>query len=321
MCAAPAIEVNDLRKSYGDHEVLTGVDLEVGVGELVAFLGPNGAGKTTTTEILEGFRDATSGSVSVLGQDPASGGPEWKNRLGIVLQECESPPVLTPRELLTQYAAYYQAPRPVSEVLDLVGLSEKADERIKKLSGGQKRRVDLALALIGDPELIFLDEPTTGFDPSARREAWDVIDDLRSLGRTIMLTTHYMDEAQRLADRIVVISTGQIRAEGTPAELARLVPAPARISWEGPDPAGLDRPWRRDGDEIIVEVDEELVVAAVQSVSGWALAADDPLLGLAVRRPGLEDAYLALIGADAAADQPVSSLEPSAAVEESGGAA
>ena len=211
----PVISVKGLRKSYDDVEAVRGIDLEVGPGEVFAFLGPNGAGKTTTVEILEGYRERDGGEVTVLGEDPAAT-RRWRERIGIVLQSCVQQKELTVRETLEMYAGYYPAPRDVDETIELAGLAEKADERAGKLSGGQQRRLDVALALIGDPELLFLDEPTTGFDPSARRHAWDVIAGLRELGKTIFLTTHYMDEAQALADRVAIIAAGRDRRRGRP---------------------------------------------------------------------------------------------------------
>src|SRR5918912_4207216 len=220
MDAADAVvSVRGLRKSYGSLEAVAGIDLEVARGEIFAFLGPNGAGKTTTVEILEGFRTRTAGEVTVLGIDPAKGDAAWRNRVGAVLQESNAEPGLTVRESLQLYSGYYLKPRDIDETIALVGLDRKADTLAPQLSGGQRRRLDVALALIGDPELIFLDEPTTGFDPSARRTAWGVIDGLRALGKTVFLTTHYMDEAEHLADRIAVIAEGEIVAEGTPQTL------------------------------------------------------------------------------------------------------
>ena len=217
--ASPAISARGLRMRYGTHEVVGGIDLEVHAGEVFAFLGPNGAGKTTTVEILEGYRKRTGGELSVLGCDPARAGASWCARIGVVLQESQPEPELTVAECLSLYAGYYPTPRPVAETLELVGLKGHAQVRCGTLSGGQRRRLDVALALIGDPELIFLDEPTTGFDPSARRSAWELIAGLRSLGKTIFLTTHYMEEAEELADRIAVIAAGQIVAQGTPGTL------------------------------------------------------------------------------------------------------
>jgi ABC-2 type transport system ATP-binding protein len=202
----PVISIRGLRKSYGDVEAVRGIDLEVQRGEVFAFLGPNGAGKTTTVEVLEGYRRRSAGEVVVLGEDPAHGGSRWRERIGIVLQSCRLDPYLTVRESLALYAGYYGAPRPIEETIELVGLEDKADARAGGLSGGQQRRLDVGMALIGDPELLFLDEPTTGFDPSARRQTWDTIAGLRDLGKTVFLTTHYMDEAQRLADRVAIIA-------------------------------------------------------------------------------------------------------------------
>ena len=236
---SPAIEVTGLCKAYGAVEAVAGVDLHVHEGEILAFLGPNGAGKTTTVEILEGFRPRTAGEVSVLGQDPAKAGSDWRERIGIVLQESQPEEYLTAAETVTMWASYFPAPRTVAEVLDLVGLTEHRDKRVGRMSGGQRRRLDLALALVGNPELLFLDEPTTGFDPTARREAWTMIDGLRDLGVTVLLTTHYMDEAQNLADRISVISAGQIIAPGTAAELAETASMHTRISWN-PQEVPLD---------------------------------------------------------------------------------
>ena len=218
--ASPVIDVRGMRMNYGPVEALSGIDLEVHLGEVFAFLGPNGAGKTTTVEILEGLRHRSGGEVWVLGEDPARAGGEWRARIGVVLQESEPEPELTVEECMSLYAGYYPRSRPVRETLDLVGLADRPTMRCGQLSGGQRRRLDVALALIGDPELLFLDEPTTGFDPSARRAAWDVISGLRALGKTIFLTTHYMEEAEYLADRIAVIAKGQIVAEGDAAGIA-----------------------------------------------------------------------------------------------------
>ena len=215
----PVISVKGLRKSYDGFEAVRGIDLAVGTGEIFAFLGPNGAGKTTTVEILEGYRTRNAGEVNVLGIDPQRADRAWRNRVGFVLQESRLVPELTPREAVEQYAGYYTSPRDIDETVSLVGLDEKANARTSTLSGGQQRRLDVALALIGDPELLFLDEPTTGFDPSARRQAWDVIGGLRDLGKTVFLTTHYMDEAQALADRVAIISAGRIVATGSPEDV------------------------------------------------------------------------------------------------------
>jgi ABC-2 type transport system ATP-binding protein len=274
------ISIRGLRKSYGDFEAVRGIDLEVHAGEVFAFLGPNGAGKTTTVEILEGYRDRSGGEVEVLGEDPQRGGRAWRERIGIVLQSCRLDPYLTVRESLGLYAGYYRAPRPVDEVIELVGLEGKADARARGLSGGQQRRLDVGMALIGDPELLFLDEPTTGFDPQARRQAWDVIAGLRDLGKTVFLTTHYMDEAQRLADRVTIISRGRIVASGAPDELGDRESLPTTIS------------YRRGGEEVSLETTTP--VAELHELTGRALERGEELEGLEVTRPNLEDVYLSL---------------------------
>ncbi len=291
-----AIDVRGLRKSYGDFQAVNGIDLQVEQGEIVAFLGPNGAGKTTTIEILEGYRDRDEGRVSVLGQDPADAPLAWRERIGIVLQESEPVPELTALESVTMQAGYYASPRDPAEVLGIVGLSDSAAVRTRKLSGGQRRRLDLALALIGNPELVFLDEPTTGFDPSARRESWTMIESLRDLGNTVLLTTHYMDEAQHLADRIVVIAGGEIVATGTADDLADQVGAVPRITWRPaagapPPPAGLAVVVDDSG---LAAVETDDVVPALASLTSWALDTETPLADLQVIRPTLEDVYLAL---------------------------
>jgi ABC-2 type transport system ATP-binding protein len=278
--AEPVISIRDLRKSYGEVEAVRGIDLEVRAGEVFAFLGPNGAGKTTTIEILEGYRKRSGGEVSVLGEDPEHADREWRERIGIVLQSCRLDPYLTVRESLALYAGYYRAPRPIEETIELVGLAGKADARASSLSGGQQRRLDVGMALIGDPELIFLDEPTTGFDPSARRQAWETIAGLRELGKTILLTTHYMDEAQRLADRVAVIVAGRVVARGTPEDLGDRENRPARIT------------YREDGRE--VELETATPVQTLNELTGKALAEGRELEGLEVRRPSLEDVYLEL---------------------------
>jgi ABC-2 type transport system ATP-binding protein len=297
------ITVRGLRKSYDEHEAVRGIDLTVARGEIFAFLGPNGAGKTTTVEILEGFREATAGTVEVLGADPAHAPSRWREGIGVVLQESQAEPGLTVRECLALYRGYYRAPRPVDETLALVGLTEQAEERASTLSGGQRRRLDVALALIGNPELIFLDEPTTGFDPSARRAAWEVIAGLRDLGKTVFLTTHYMEEAERLADRIAVIADGRIVASGTPQTLGNRDHSAAEITFALPPTVVVDElppslaeraeRTRRPGGERIV-VPSVSVAADLHVLSGWALDHDLELDNLEVRRPTLEDVYLQL---------------------------
>jgi len=295
-----AISVRGLRKSYGEFAAVAGVDLDIRRGEIVAFLGPNGAGKTTTVEILEGYRKRTSGDVRVLGQDPESAPLLWRDRIGVVLQESEIEPDLTARECVELYAGYHLRSRPVMETLELVGLAEKAGTRGSQLSGGQRRRLDVALALIGDPELVFLDEPTTGFDPSARRQAWDVIDGLRSLGKTIFLTTHYMEEAERLADRIMVIARGRIVAEGTPKTLGGRDSRPAIITFQLPsshDIKSLPEPLcvrataASDGQ---VSIPSQEPLRDVAHLAGWADANGLEVRDLEVERPTLEDIYLEL---------------------------
>jgi ABC-2 type transport system ATP-binding protein len=297
--AEPVISVKGLRKSYDGFEAVRGIDLEVDAGEIFAFLGPNGAGKTTTVEILEGYRPRNEGEVSVLGVDPQSADRAWRQRVGFVLQESRLVPELTPRETLEQYAGYYASPRDVDETARLVGLAEKADVRTAKLSGGQQRRLDVALALIGDPELLFLDEPTTGFDPSARRQAWDVIAGLRGLGKTVFLTTHYMDEAQALADRVAIISAGRIVATGSPEELGGDGEARTEISFRLPSgTVSADLPDAvRDGariDAAAVSLSVDDPVPVLSELTNWATQRGVGLPGLQVRRPSLEDVYLEL---------------------------
>jgi ABC-2 type transport system ATP-binding protein len=287
--ADPVISIRGLRKSYGDFEAVRGIDLEVKAGEVFAFLGPNGAGKTTTVEILEGYRERSGGEVSVLGEDPEHADRAWRERIGIVLQSCRLDPYLTVRESLELYAGYYSSPRPVEETIELVGLGAKADARTGGLSGGQQRRLDVGMAMVGDPELLFLDEPTTGFDPSARRQAWETIADLRDLGKTIFLTTHYMDEAQRLADRVTIISRGQIVASGTPEGLGDRESLPTKIS------------YRLDGEEVSLETTTP--VAELHELTGRAVAQGLELEGLEVTRPNLEDIYLSLTSETEEADR------------------
>jgi ABC-2 type transport system ATP-binding protein len=300
--AESVISVAGLRKSYGELEAVCGIDLEVAAGEVFAFLGPNGAGKTTTVEILEGYRNRSAGDVTVLGADPARVDRRWRERIGIVLQDSEMHPELTVRESLELFAGYYRRPRGVDATISLVGLTDKADDRVARLSGGQQRRLDVALALIGDPELLFLDEPTTGFDPSARRRAWEVVASLRDLGKTVFLTTHYMEEAQALADRVAIIAGGQIVAEGSPGELAGRGDAAARISFRLPvGIASADLPQTLaatvSNGEVHLQADDP--VPLLHELTSWALERRIPLVGLEVRRPSLEDVYLELTADEA----------------------
>jgi ABC-2 type transport system ATP-binding protein len=294
--AMTAIQVQGLRKSYGDKEAVRGVDLEVRTGEILALLGPNGAGKTTTVEILEGFHQATAGEVRVLGEDPWGGDRALRDRIGIVLQESQPEINLTVRECLELYAGYYSAPRDVDDTVALAGLGEQADQQTTRLSGGQRRRLDVALALIGDPELIFLDEPTTGFDPAARRASWEVISGLRALGTTILLTTHYMEEAERLADRIAVMRDGVIVATGTPATLGGRNRATGTIAFTLPDGVELDElaPGASLDHERRVVMSSGAPMADLHELTGRALALGLELSDIEVRRPTLEDVYLEL---------------------------
>ena len=294
------IEVRGLHKRYGDVEALRGIDLHVDAGEVFALLGPNGAGKTTTTEILEGFRVKSAGEVSVLGHDPAKGDRALKERIGIVLQSTGVDPFLTVRETIEMYAGYYPQRRPTDEVIDVVGLDEKRDARVRTLSGGQQRRLDVAIGLAGDPELLFLDEPTTGFDPSARRNAWEMVKGLVTLGKTVFLTTHFMDEAQYLADRVVVISHGEIVAQGAPDTLAGRNQMQVMIRFLlAPDapqpPATLGLRSAQDG---VVQISVEDPTRALHDLTGWALEQHVTLDGLEVVRPTLEDVYLELTGGE-----------------------
>jgi len=293
-----AISIKGLHKAYGDFEAVRGIDLTVNQGEVCAILGPNGAGKTSTVEILEGYRTRTSGDVDVLGQDPGNPTREWRNRLGIVLQDCEMQPLLTVRESLSMYAGYYKHPRDVDETIELVGLATKADERAGRLSGGQRRRLDVALSLVGDPDLIFLDEPTTGFDPEARREAWAAIDSMRQLGKTIVLTTHYMEEAQELADHVAVFARGELVAEGTPDEIGGRESLPTRVLFTLPRRlAAPDLPpeYRASArDDGAVEIETRDPTRALNELTGWALERGVELSDITVARPTLEDIYLRL---------------------------
>jgi ABC-2 type transport system ATP-binding protein len=276
---ANAIEVRGLRKAYGQRDVLHGLDLEIPEGEVFALLGPNGAGKTTTVEILEGYRKRDAGDVRVLGTDPGKPTAAFRARIGIVLQSSAVYPLLTVGEIVELFAGYYPTPRDPAEVVSLVGLDEKRDARVRTLSGGQLRRLDLALALVGDPDLIFLDEPTTGFDPAARRQAWETIRGLRALGKTILLTTHYLEEAQSLADRLAIIRDGRIALEGTPREL---VAAESTVEIR----------YRRNGDEVVLDTDEPTRV--LHDLTEQALARGEELEGLQVQRRSLEDVYFEL---------------------------
>jgi ABC-2 type transport system ATP-binding protein len=296
---APAVEVRGLRKSYGSIEAVAGVDLTIAHGEVFGLLGPNGAGKTTIVEILEGQRARSAGDARVLGFDPERREHAFRERIGIVPQEGSIESLLTVTEGLELYGAAYPRPRPVDEVVELVGLDDKRDARVETLSGGQRRRLDLALAIVGDPELLFLDEPTTGFDPSARRRSWELIDGLRSLDKTILLTTHYMEEAQRLADRVAVITAGRIVAEGSPATLAGREVGTAVVSFRLPEAtAAEDLPIPAD---VVLERINGRVsfrtpapTRALAPLTAWASEHDRELEGLTVTRPSLEDVYLDL---------------------------
>jgi ABC-2 type transport system ATP-binding protein len=275
-----AVQVGDLHKTYGEHEALRGVSFEIREGEVFSLLGPNGAGKTTTIEILEGYRRRDGGEVSVLGIDPAHATRDWRGRIGVVLQSSAMYENLSVRESLALFGGYYERPRPVDEVIAVVGLEDKADVLVRRLSGGQRRRLDFGLALIGDPELIFLDEPTTGFDPAARRAAWDTVRSLRELGKTILLTTHYLDEAEQLSDRVAVLREGRIVATGTPAELTRTPATEIR--------------YRENGRDVVVRTEEPTRVLA--ELTAQAVERGEELDGLEVRRPSLEEVYLELTG-------------------------
>ena len=273
------IEVGGLRKSYHGREVLHGISFEVRSGEVFALLGPNGAGKTTTVEILEGYRRRDGGDVRVLGQDPARARGAFRARIGIVLQSSAVYHLLTVREIVELFAGYYPSPRRPEEVIELVGLGATRRARVRTLSGGQLRRLDLALALVGDPELVFMDEPTTGFDPAARRQAWDTIRDLRSLGKSILLTTHYMEEAQRLADRVAILRSGEIAGIGSPSDL---------LSRH----ASVEIRFRRNGREVVIDTEEPTRV--LHELTAQAVADGVELEGLQVHRRTLEDVYLEL---------------------------
>ena len=291
----PAIAVRGLRKHYAGREAVREISFEVMPGEIFAILGPNGAGKTTTVEILEGYRERSAGDVVVLGADPADPPHGWRERIGIVLQECRTAPELTVRETVAQYAGYYPKARPVDDTVARVGLADSADVRVGKLSGGQQRRLDVALALVGDPELLFLDEPTTGFDPAARRAAWDLISGLRERGRTIVLTTHYMDEAQVLADRVAVIVDGEVVAIGAPGDIGGRAGADTlvrfRCAHRPPKSLGAV------GADGVFSIATDDVVATLHALTAWAIAKGRELEDLTVTRPTLEDTYLALTSA------------------------
>jgi ABC-2 type transport system ATP-binding protein len=295
-----AVSVRGLTKRYGAARVLDGIDLEIRSGELLAVVGPNGAGKTTLVEILEGYRKRDGGVVDVLGADPAQPTSQWRARIGIVLQTCELPPELTVWELVARFAGYYPHPRPVGETLELVGLGDRRDARAGTLSGGQQRRLDVAMALVGNPDLLFLDEPTTGFDPSARHQAWAVITRLRELGMTILLTTHYMEEAEALADRVAVVVDGRIVAQGTPQTLGGRDRLPATIRFRLPTGVGAGQlPLPSNGRLRVDHDDVQITGADLACLGGlvdWARDRRLDLYGLTVERPSLEDVYLQLTG-------------------------
>jgi ABC-2 type transport system ATP-binding protein len=278
--AAPAILVRDLHKRYGDHEAVRGLDFEVAPGEVFGLLGPNGAGKTTTVEVLEGYRTRSAGIVSVLGEDPQQRSRGLRSRVGIVLQSTGMYRHIRVREAVTHWAGFYPRPRDVDEVLALAGLAEKGGAKVRTLSGGQARRLDFALALVGDPELVFLDEPTTGFDPAARRAAWDAIRSLQDLGKTVLLTTHYLDEAQALCDRVAIVKEGRILEMGPPAALGAGA-SRYRVAW-------------RDERDVLQERETDDPTALLHQLTSAALARGEPLRELSVSRPSLEDVYLEL---------------------------
>jgi ABC-2 type transport system ATP-binding protein len=298
--AAPVVSVLGLTMAYGSLQVLHGIDLEVWRGDVCAIVGPNGAGKTTMVEILEGYRVRSGGAVSVLGVDPGRPTRAWRARIGIVLQSCAMPAELTVSELVERFAGYYPRPRPVSETLELVGLGDRRHARAGTLSGGQQRRLDVAMALVGDPEVLFLDEPTTGFDPSARHQAWSVITRLRELGKTVLLTTHYMEEAEALADRVVVVVAGRVVADATPATLGGRDLAPATVRFRLPAGIGFEQLPEFRGRRLRADRDHVELAGADQADLGelldWARERRLQLPGLTVARPSLEDVYLELTG-------------------------
>jgi ABC-2 type transport system ATP-binding protein len=299
--ADTAVAVKGLRKAYGNNEAVRGIDFEVATGEVFGFLGTNGAGKTTTIEILEGYRRRTGGEASVLGVDPGKPTREWRGRIGLVLQECELDPLLKVSETVALFAGFYDSPRPVDETVDLVGLADKRDARVGTLSGGQKRRVDVAVALIGDPDLVFLDEPTTGFDPSARRDAWNMIEGLKQLGKTIFLTTHYMDEAQHLADRVAILRRGEIVAHGRPEELGGGQNGATVVRFRLPPGVSFDEVASHTDAKLEVSGNEVSLRTShpqktLYELTGWAEGARIELGALDVHRPSLEDVFLEVTG-------------------------
>ncbi|MGA8218712.1 MAG: ABC transporter ATP-binding protein [Solirubrobacterales bacterium] len=301
MGSEAAIDVVGLHKAYGEHEAVRGIDFEVARGEVFGFLGPNGAGKTTTIEILEGYRPRTAGDVSVLGTDPGRPTRAWRTRIGLVLQECELNPLLTVEETMKLYASFFPEPRSVDQTLELVGLQGRHGVRVGALSGGQQRRLDVGVGIIGNPELLFLDEPTTGFDPTARREAWNMIEGLKALGTTIVLTTHYMEEAQHLADRVMILREGQIVAEGAPATLGDKLGRETMIRFrltDGLDPerisTALGRPATVSGNQATLASTEPQ--RDLYRMLRWAEDSGVHLADLEVRRPSLEDVFLAVTG-------------------------
>ena len=293
------IEVRDLRKSYGHVERLHGISFDVYAGQIFGFLGTNGAGKTTTIEILEGYRSRNSGKVSVLGTDPVHAGRPWRNRIGLVLQESELDPVYTVRETVGMFARYFKASTSIDGTISAAGLSDKADERIGRLSGGEKRRVDVALGLVGDPEVLFLDEPTTGLDPAARREMWTMIESLRDAGKTVFLTTHYMDEAQHLSDHIIILRAGSIAAEGSPDELSRKLGTASVVSFVlapgvAPEQLGTGIEASMDIDTGLVRFRTDAVQRDLATLLGWAERECVQLLNLQVTQPTLDDVFVEL---------------------------
>jgi ABC-2 type transport system ATP-binding protein len=294
-----AISVSGLRKAYGENEAVRGLDFEVAAGEVFGFLGPNGAGKTTTIEILEGYRERSAGEVAVFGVDPGQPTRAWRNRVGLVLQECELDPLWTVREAISLFARFYDSPRPVEETIELVGLGDKRDARVGTLSGGQKRRADVAIGIVGDPDLIFLDEPTTGFDPTARREAWNMIEGLKALGKTVFLTTHYMDEAQHLADRVAILRAGRIVAQGRTEELGDSLGRRTVIGFALDGGLGLEQIRARASAPVQVvgnrvEFETEQPQRDLYALLGLAEERGLTLDELEVRRPNLEDIFLEL---------------------------